>query len=161
VIDEMLGAWRLQRPSSASRGVTIGKLVAMRVGDTGPFFLGMVSALVQETDGRIVATVTLFPGKPEPVAVRAGDARNRANAKWSEAFRLPELEKLKVPMTFVVPSGLAQRGPRHRHLDRWRREGIDGLRDRRARRRLRSHHDLLAPGPLPASPSSTNGRRPL
>jgi hypothetical protein len=88
----------------------------MRVGDTGPFFLGMLSALVQETDGRIVATVTLFPGKPEPVAVRAGDARNRASAKWSEAFRLPELAKLKVPMSFVVPSGLAQRG---RGIDIW------------------------------------------
>jgi cyclic-di-GMP-binding protein len=116
VIDEMLGAWRLQRPATASRGVSIGKVVAMRVGDTGPFFLGMLSALVQETDGRIVATVTLFPGKPEPVAVRAGDARNRANAKWSEAFRLPELAKLKVPMSFVVPSGLAQRG---RGIDIW------------------------------------------
>ena len=116
VIDEMLGAWRLQRPATASRGVTIGKVVAMRVGDTGPFFLGMLSALVQETDGRIVATVTLFPGKPEPVAVRAGDARNRANAKWSEAFRLPELAKLRVPMTFVVPGGLAQRG---RGIDIW------------------------------------------
>src|SRR5688572_1041498 len=116
VIDEMLGAWRLQRPTTGSRGVTIGKVVAMRVGDTGPFFLGMLSALVQETDGRIVATVTLFPGKPEPVAVRAADARNRANAKWSEAFRLPELAKIKVPMTFVVPGGLAHRG---RGIDIW------------------------------------------
>ncbi|MEO7742406.1 MAG: hypothetical protein ABIR98_05690 [Usitatibacter sp.] len=116
VIDEMLGAWRLQRPSTASRGVTIGKVVAMRVGDSGSFFLGMVSALVQETDGRIVVTVTLFPGKPEPVAVRAGDARNRANAKWSEGFRLPELAKLHVPMSFVVPGGLAHRG---RGIDIW------------------------------------------
>ncbi len=116
VIDEMLGAWRLQRPATASRGVSIGKVVAMRVGDTGPFFLGMLRALVQETDGRIIATVTLFPGKPEAVAVRAADARNRANAKWSEAFRLPELAKIKVPMTFVVPGGLAQRG---RGIDIW------------------------------------------
>ncbi len=110
VVDEMRGAWRLLRPATASRGISIGKLVAMRVGDTAPFFLGMVSALVQETDGRIVATVTLFPGKPEPVAVRAADARNRANAKWVEGFSLPALEKLKVPATLVLPSGLAQRG---------------------------------------------------
>lgn len=110
VVDEMRGAWRLVRPSTASRGVSIGKLVAMRVGEGTPFFLGMVSALVQETDGRIVATVTLFPGKPEPIAARAADARNRANAKWSEGFRLPEMEKLKVAATLVLPSGLAQRG---------------------------------------------------
>src|SRR5690606_27761527 len=104
VVDEMRGAWRLQRPASSTRSIAIGKLVAMRIGDGGPFFLGMVSALVQETDGRIIATVTLFPGKPEAVAVRAGDARNRANAKWSEGFRLPEMEKLKVPETLVLPA---------------------------------------------------------
>jgi len=110
VIDEMRGAWRLQRPTTASRGISIGRIVAMRVGDTAPFFLGMVSALVLETDGRIVATVTLFPGKPEPVAVRPADARNRSSAKWSEGFRLPEMEKLKAPASLVVPSGMAQRG---------------------------------------------------
>jgi hypothetical protein len=110
VVDEMMGAWRLMRPATASKGVAIGRLVGMRLGDTGPFFLGMVSALAQETDGRIVVTVTLFPGKPEPIAARAGDARNRASAKWSEAFRLPALEKLKVASTLVVSSGLASRG---------------------------------------------------
>ena len=39
--------------------------------------LGMVRALVQETDGRIVISITLFPGRPEPIAVRASDSRNR------------------------------------------------------------------------------------
>jgi hypothetical protein len=110
VIDEMLGAWRLQRPTTASRGVAIGRLVGMRLGDTGQFYLGVVSALVQETDGRIVITVTLFPGKPEPLAARAGDARNRASSRWTEAFRLPALDKAKVPATLVVSSGVAARG---------------------------------------------------
>lgn len=110
VIDEMRGAWRLQRPPTASRGVSIGRIVAMRVGDTAPFFLGMLSALVQETDGRLIVTVTLFPGKPEPVAVRPADARNRANARWVEGFSLPQMDKLEVPASLVVPSGMAQRG---------------------------------------------------
>ena len=109
VIDEMLGAWRLERPADASRGLSIGRLVAMRVVDTGPFFLGMVRALVQETDGRIVITVTLFPGKPEPVPVR-GDTRGRAPGKWQEGFRLPGLVRLKVPSSLVVPAGLVPRG---------------------------------------------------
>jgi hypothetical protein len=116
VIDEMLGAWRLQRPPTASKGVAIGRLVAMRLGDSAPFFLGEVSALVQETDGRIIITVTLFPGKPEPIAVRAGDARNRANAQWFQGFRLPALEKLNLPGSLVVPSGLAFRG---RGIEMW------------------------------------------
>lgn len=110
VIDEMLGAWRLLRPGTASRGIAIGRLVAMRVGDTAPFFLGHVTALSHETDGRFIATVTLFPGRPEPIAARPGDARNRANAHWSQAFRLPPMERMKVPSTLVVASGVASRG---------------------------------------------------
>lgn len=109
VVDEMLGAWRLTRPPTSSRGLTIGRLVAMRVGDTAPFFLGKVSALSQEPDG-VIATVTLFPGKPEAIPARAGDARNRANAQWSPGFRLPALEKAKVPASMVVGAGVAGRG---------------------------------------------------
>jgi cyclic-di-GMP-binding protein len=120
VIDEMRGAWRLQRPASTSRGVAIGRLVAMRMGDTAPFYLGMVSALSQETDGRIIITVTLFPGRPQALPVRAADARNRANAKWVEAFRLPALEKANIPASLVVPNGVASRG---RGIELWQGEG--------------------------------------
>ena len=118
-IEELLGAFRLVRPASSSRSVSIGKLVAMRLGDAAPFFLGMVSALTQEPDGRMVVTVTLYPGKPEIVPVRAADARNRANAKWSEGFRLPEMEKLKVPASLFLPAGMAQRG---RGVETWEGE---------------------------------------
>jgi cyclic-di-GMP-binding protein len=116
VVDEMRGAWRVERPANASRSVAIGKLAAMRMGDSGSFFLGMVSALAQETDGRLVVTVTLFPGRPEPVPVRAADTRNRANPKWSEGFRLPALEKANIAASLVVPSGVAARG---RGIELW------------------------------------------
>ena len=119
VVDEMLGAWRLTRPPTSSRGMTIGRLVAMRVGDTSPFFLGKVSALSQEGD-KVVATVTLFPGKPECVPCRAGDARNRSNAQWGPAFRMPGLEKAKVPPAIVTASNVAARG---RGIEVW--EGGD------------------------------------
>lgn len=110
VVDEMMGAWRLQRPPTASKGVAIGRILAMRLGDAAPFFLGMVQALVQETDGRIVITVALFPGRPEPIAVRAADSRNRQAAQWLQAFRLPALERMGVPASVLVPSGIASRG---------------------------------------------------
>ncbi|MGZ5590971.1 MAG: hypothetical protein ACXWG1_18740, partial [Usitatibacter sp.] len=106
----MLGAVRVQRPQTSSRGVAIGRLVAVRLGDTAPFFLGTISELVTETDGRIIATITLFPGKPLPIAVRASDARNRASAQWVQGFRLPALEKINIPGTLVVPSGMGTRG---------------------------------------------------
>jgi cyclic-di-GMP-binding protein len=110
VVDEMLGAVRVQRPQTASKGIGIGRLVGIRMGDTAPFYLGMVSELVHETDGRIIVTVTVFPGKPEPIALRAGDARNRASAQWTQGFRLPALEKLKMPLSLLVPNGMGQRG---------------------------------------------------
>jgi hypothetical protein len=116
VVDEMMGAWRLQRPTTSSRGVAIGRLVAIRIGDASPFFLGRVSALSQETDGRLIATFTLFPGKPAPVPVRAADARNRANAQWGVGFRLPGLERVKIAPSLVVPSGVASRG---RGIELW------------------------------------------
>ena len=110
IIDEMLGAWRLLRPSTASRGVAIGRVLAMRVGDTGDFHVGYVSGLNQEVDGSIVITLRLFPGKPEAIAARPGEPRNRGKSEWTPALRLPPLDKLKVPATLVVASGLASRG---------------------------------------------------
>jgi hypothetical protein len=110
VVDELLGAVRVQRPQTSSKGVAIGRLVAIRMGDTAPFYLGWVTELVQETDGRLVATISLFPGKPEPIAVRAGDARNRASSQWTQGLRLPPLEKIQVPASLVLPSGIGHRG---------------------------------------------------
>ncbi len=110
VVDEMMGAWRLLRPTTASKGVAIGRVLAMRLGEDSPFFLGMIRALTQETDGRLVITVMLFPGRPEPIAVRAADSRNRTTAQWSQGFRLPALERLGVPESLVLPSGFASRG---------------------------------------------------
>jgi hypothetical protein len=123
VVDEMMGAWRLQRPPTASKGVAIGRVLAMRLGDAAPFFLGMIQALVQETDGRIVITVGLFPGRPEAIAVRAADSRNRAQAQWWQGFRLPALERLGVPESLVVPSGLASRGRGIEVLSKEAKEG--------------------------------------
>ncbi len=111
VVDEMPGTWRLQRPASASKGVGIGRLAAVRLADAGPFYLAMVAALVQETDGRIIATFALFPGRPEPLTVRAVDARKAgAGGPWSQGFRLPALERLQIPASLVVPSGVGVRG---------------------------------------------------
>ena len=130
VVDEMMGAWRLQRPPTASRGVAIGRLVAMRAGDSGgQFYLGVLSALSQETDGRIIATVTLFPGRPEVVPVRAADARNRANAQWVQGFRLPGLERINIPASLVVPSGVAARG---RGIEIWEAGAPEDARRRKA-----------------------------
>jgi hypothetical protein len=76
----------------------------------------MVTALSQDLDGTTVATLTLFPGRPEAVAARSGEPRNRAAQQWSPALRLPALEKLRIEPSVIVASGLASRG---RTLEVW------------------------------------------
>jgi hypothetical protein len=89
------------------------------MGDTAPFFLAAVSELVQETDGRIIATLTLFPGRPEPIALRAGDARNRISAQWVQGVQLPAMERINIPRTLVVNSPMGARG---RGIEVWEGE---------------------------------------
>jgi len=110
VVGELLGAVRVQRPQTSSKGVAIGRLVALRMGDSAPFFLGWATELVHETDGRIIATISLFPGKPEPIAVRSADMRARASAQWVQGLKLPANEKIQVPASLVVPSGIGHKG---------------------------------------------------
>ena len=110
VVDELLGAVRVQRPATSSKSIAIGRLVAIRMGDTAPFFLGWVTELVQETDGRLIATISVFPGKPEAISVRAAGGSGARGAQWAQGLRLPANEKLKVPITLVVASGIGHRG---------------------------------------------------
>jgi hypothetical protein len=65
--------------------------------------------------GALCSPATLFPGKPEPVAVRA-DSRGRPAGKWQEGFRLPGLARLRVPASLVVPAGIASR---NRGVELW------------------------------------------
>ena len=114
VVDESMGAVRLERPANAGRAVGVGRLVGVRLGDTGDFYAGYVSEVTHEDDGRILATVTIFPGKPQPIAVRA--ARQRSTDPWQPALKLPAIEKLKVEASLVVPATLGARG---RALELW------------------------------------------
>ena len=115
VIDEAAGTVRLERPASAAKPIGVGRIVGVRLGDTGDFYAGFVSEVAQEDDGRILATVTIFPGKPQAIAVR-GAARGRAPEAWQPALALPTLEKLRVEGTLIVPATLGVRG---RPIETW------------------------------------------
>jgi hypothetical protein len=99
---------RLERPASATKHVGVGRVVGIRLGDTGDFYAGVVSEVAQEDDGKVLATVTIFPGKPHPIAARA--TRSRAPDAWQPALRLPALEKLKIEASLIVPAAIAARG---------------------------------------------------
>lgn len=110
MIDESRGAFRLLRPANSPRGVAIGKLVGMKIGKDSAFYLGVIREIVEEPENNIVVTVSMLPGKPDPVAVRSGDLRTRGSMTYVQGFRLPPMDALKIPETLIVPSGLAQRG---------------------------------------------------
>ena len=110
IIDESRGAFRIMRPSNSPRGVTIGKLVGIKVGKTGVFYLGVVREIVEETEGQIIVTIAMLPGKPEPISVRSGDARTRSNASYVQGFRLPPMDALKIQETLILGSNLVHKG---------------------------------------------------
>jgi cyclic-di-GMP-binding protein len=110
VIDESRGSFRLLRAANSSRGVAIGKLIGMKIGADGAFYLGVIREIVEDPETNIVVTVSMLPGKPEATAVRSGDSRTRAGHTYVQGFRLPPMDALKIPETMIVPSGLTQRG---------------------------------------------------
>jgi hypothetical protein len=112
IVDESRGHFRLLRPANSSRGVAVGRLVGIKIGKQGTFYLGVTRELLEETEGQILVTVAMLPGKPEATAVRAAESRGRGGPNYVQGFRLPPNESLKVPEMLVLPSGLAKRGGR-------------------------------------------------
>ena len=110
IIDESRGAFRVMRPANSPRGVAIGKLIGMKVNKHGAFYLGVIREISEETEGNITVTIAMLPGKPQAVAVRAGDAAGRGNASYTQGFRMPPMEALKISESLIIPSGIAHRG---------------------------------------------------
>jgi hypothetical protein len=109
IVDEGRGMLRVLRPSSSPQGLAIGRIVGVRVG-SGPLLLASVRAVVQESDGTIYGTLSIYPGAPAAIAVRSADLRNRPNAQFTQAIRLPAVPALNVPETLIIPAALTQTG---------------------------------------------------
>jgi hypothetical protein len=110
IVDESRGYVRLLRPPNSPRGVAIGKLVGIKIGKQGTFYLGVMRELLEETEGIIIVTVAMLPGKPEATAVRPGDPKARSSSNYVQGFRLPPNESLKLPEMLVVPAGMVKKG---------------------------------------------------
>ncbi len=109
IVDESRGAFRMMRPANSPRGIAIGKLIGMKVNRHGAFYLGVVREIVEESEGNFIVTLAMIPGKPEATAVRAGGAIG-SSSTYTQGFRLPPMEALKIPETLIIPTGLAQKG---------------------------------------------------
>ncbi|HEX4858779.1 MAG TPA: hypothetical protein VFV17_07140 [Usitatibacteraceae bacterium] len=109
IVDESRGSYRLLRPANSSHGMAIGRLLGVKIGNQDHFYLGYVTGLVEELDGMVFATVTMLPGRPEAIAVRGPENRNRAGT-YAQGFRLAPMPALRAPETLVIPNGMAQQG---------------------------------------------------
>ena len=103
VVEETVESLRLRRRATATRPVAVGRIVALRRGDTGPLMVGVVRGLWNEPQG-LVMSVATFPGRPLPIAVRG------SNPAWVQGIALPAVEALGVPRSLLVPNGVAFRG---------------------------------------------------
>ena len=109
IVDESLGQLRVMRPATSHRGVAIGKLVGVKFGTTGEFYLSVIRELVEETPRHFTVTLSILPGKPEAISVRSTDNKIRTGT-YTQGFRLTPTDGRAMVETLVIPARLAQRG---------------------------------------------------
>ncbi len=110
LIEETRGALRLLRPVNSAQGLAIGRLMGVRLGAQSPWMVGIVSSILEESDGSYHATVTLVPGAPVAVGVRPADQRNRAGAQYVPAIMLPAVPALVLEESVLIPPNLSPPG---------------------------------------------------
>ena len=104
LIDQSSGGLRLVRPLKQSGGrLAIGQLIAVQPAGASSLLLGVVR-WAQVTDELLTTGIQLFPGKPQPLAVR-GTGVMAAREEWRIGFYLPEVARLETPASIVLPTG--------------------------------------------------------
>ena len=102
---------RLVRPLSQP-GMRLGNghLVAVHSDGAQGFLLGIVRAVMVDTDAGCVAALLRFlPGKPTAVALR-GTGVTAANEMFRPGLRLPAVPQLNEPASVLMPSGCFRPG---------------------------------------------------
>ncbi|MBI4986210.1 MAG: hypothetical protein HZC24_12955 [Rhodocyclales bacterium] len=108
MVDSSGAGMRIARPL-AQQGARVGhrQLIATCAEGTQSFLLGCVRwALIADT---LQVGVNLFPGQPEPVALR-GSGPAAAGEKYRQAFLLPGLAALRAEPSLVMPVGTFKLG---------------------------------------------------
>jgi len=93
-------------------GARLGRaqLLALRLGDAPRFQLGVLRWVVANPDRTLLrAQATIYPGAPEPVALRRTGA-DTAHEKFHPGFLLPEVPSLNQPVCVITPSDWYRHG---------------------------------------------------
>ena len=105
LLDQSANGVRLRRPLKSGVRVGSGQLIAIKMGGSANFVVGGVRWILQE-DGEnptVSIGIQLFPGKAQPVAVRALDPRIRE--PYKQGMRLPAMPAVNEPAAIITPIG--------------------------------------------------------
>ncbi|HTY99589.1 MAG TPA: hypothetical protein VMB75_07130 [Rhodocyclaceae bacterium] len=108
-VDESTTGLHVARPANRANGrIGAGQLVAVQPAGSRSLLLGNVRWSMVDDDGRLHAGVMVFPGQPEPVALRSTGLA-AVKEKYRQAFLLPALASLAEQATAIVPAGWFRR----------------------------------------------------
>lgn len=114
LLDQSAGGVRIARdPGPAQRRLGANQLVALKGQGDESFLLAVARWLVAIGNGEVNAGVMWIPGAPLGVIARTVELAGREH--FERAFVLPEIERLKVPASIILPLN-SFRGPREVEL---------------------------------------------
>jgi hypothetical protein len=99
----------LREPEGHAR-LTHNQLLAVRRSSGKQFHLGMVQWLKVDENNHVCCGVRLFPGVPQPIAIRPSNFNPVGSSRYERALLLPEVPTPATPATLVLPAGWFQSG---------------------------------------------------
>lgn len=93
---------RLLRKTSIGDRMGVNQLVGVHKPSDGSYKLGVVATVCVARTGQLYATVRYLPGNPQAVILR-GTAQENLLSGAAAALLLPEISKLRIPASLLIP----------------------------------------------------------
>lgn len=104
IVNQSANGFRLAR-SLAGQSVAHGQLLAVCPNDGARFVLAKVTWLMQARSGGLVAGISILPGIPLAIAVRAAPLASGHQELYERGFLLESIEPTSVDSSLVLPQG--------------------------------------------------------
>lgn len=109
VINHSANGFRLAR-NAAGQKLFHGQLMALCPHDGDQFFLALVSWLMQEDSGGLLAGVATLPGVPQGIGIRIATRSAGNIERYVRAFMLPAVPAIREDGSLVLPPGMYHAG---------------------------------------------------
>ncbi len=102
---------RLLRKSASGERLGLNQIVCVHKADAGSYKLGVITLVSINRGGQLYIGVRYLPGAPQAV-IAHGDASGNLLSGTAPALALPEISKLRIPASIVIPRDWFQTGRR-------------------------------------------------